>query len=72
MQNHAGGVDHRPQRVGERLAKLVLHRSRQTRKRKLQRIFIQQSGCDLLPQPAQHDARRIHDGIMAVTRRQQN
>ena len=62
MQDHASGIDQRPQRVAQRLTKFVLHRFRQTRERKLQRIVVQQSRCDFLPQPVQHGARCIATG----------
>src|ERR1700676_5273623 len=70
MQDHAGGIDYRPQRIAHGMAKLLFDRGRQARKRKLQSALVEQSECNFLPQSRNYGARRVCHQFMSVARDQ--
>jgi hypothetical protein len=67
MQNHASGVDERPQRIIQSEAELLLHGAGHAGQRKLQPSLVEQIRCDFLSQAGKHHARRMDYRIMAGT-----
>jgi hypothetical protein len=56
VQDHAGGIDQRPQRVAERLAKLSDHSSSQPFQRYAQAFLIQSLIGNFLTEACEHGA----------------
>ena len=66
VQDYAGGVDERQQRVTERLAKLTFDDCKQAAERKVQRLLVQLAVADFLTEAREHDANTLGDGGMTL------
>jgi hypothetical protein len=65
MEDYAGCVDHRPQRVPKRLAQLALHSTGQAGQGQRHSILIKAPTRDLFPQAGEHFAGGVGDGSLA-------
>jgi hypothetical protein len=66
VEDHAGGVDERQQRVTKRLAKLAFDGCRQAVEREVQRFFVQLAVADFLAKAREHDANAFGNGGMTL------
>jgi hypothetical protein len=70
VQDYAGGVDERQQRVTKRLAELTFDRCGQAPERKVQRLLAHLAVADFLAKAREHDADAFGDGGMTLARDQ--
>ena len=66
VQDHAGGVDHRTQRVTQRLPQAPLDRIRQPGDRELHSLRVQPASSDFVSQPRQHRASRVGESNVTL------